>query len=208
MIARLNKRLSWMNRDARLITAARGTRTFSQSFISVIVALYLAEMGFNLVQIGAILSVGIAGVSFFAFVVGLTSGTVGRRRLLVVFSLLAAASGLAMYFAETFIPLMVIAFLGSLSTGGGGGGESPGPTAGSCHSAGYRAARKAHGHFRHLQHRRPHWDLPGSAGSRAPGPVPGCPWPIRPVVVQGDVPGLCHMPGCRGSAVLVHLAGG
>jgi MFS family permease len=30
-----------------------------------------------------------------------------------------------MYFAETFIPLMVIAFLGSLSTGGGGGGESP-----------------------------------------------------------------------------------
>ena len=125
MITRLNTRLSWMSRDARLITAARGTRTCSQSFISVIIALHLAEMGFNLVQIGAILTVGIAGVSFFAFVVGLTSGTVGRRRLLVVFSLLAAASGLAMYFVETFILLMVIAFLGSLSTGGGGGGESP-----------------------------------------------------------------------------------
>ena len=125
MIARLNTSLSWINRDARLITAARGTRTFSQSFISVIIALYLAELGFNLVQIGAILTVGIAGVSFFAFVVGLISGKVGRRRLLVIFSLLAAASGLAMYFAETFIPLMVIAFLGSLSTGGGGGGESP-----------------------------------------------------------------------------------
>ena len=125
MIARLNTSLSWINRDARLITAARGTRTFSQSFISVIIALYLAELGFNLVQIGVILTVGIAGVSFFAFVVGLISGKVGRRRLLVIFSLLAAASGLAMYFAETFIPLMVIAFLGSLSTGGGGGGESP-----------------------------------------------------------------------------------
>ena len=125
MIARLNTSLSWINRDARLITAARGTRTFSQSFISVIIALYLVELGFNLVQIGAILTVGIAGVSFFAFVVGIISGKVGRRRLLVIFSLLAAASGLAMYFAETFIPLMVIAFLGSLSTGGGGGGESP-----------------------------------------------------------------------------------
>jgi MFS family permease len=125
MIARLNTSLSWINRDARLITAARGTRTFSQSFISVIIALYLAELGFNLVQIGAILTVGIAGVSFFAFVVGLVSEKVGRRRLLVIFSLLAAASGLAMYFAETFIPLMVIAFMGSLSTGGGGGGESP-----------------------------------------------------------------------------------
>ena len=125
MIARINTSLSWINRDAWLITAARGTRTFSQSFISVIIALYLAELGFNLVQIGAILTAGIAGVSFFAFVVGLISGKVGRRRLLVIFSLLAAASGLAMYFAETFIPLMVIAFLGSLSTGGGGGGESP-----------------------------------------------------------------------------------
>ena len=124
MIARLNGQLSWMNRDARLMTAARGTRTFSQSFISVIIALHLAELGFNLVQIGAILTVGIAGVSFFAFVVGLISGKVGRRRLLVIFSLLAAASGLAMYFAETLIPLMVIAFLGSLSTGGGGE-ESP-----------------------------------------------------------------------------------
>ena len=125
MIARLNTSLSWINRDARLITAARGTRTFSQSFVSVIIALYLAELGFKLWQIGAVLTVGVAGVSFFAFVVGLISGKVGRRRLLVIFSLLAASSGVAMYFAETFIPLLVIAFLGSLATGGGGGGESP-----------------------------------------------------------------------------------
>ena len=116
--------LSWVNRDARLITLARGIRTFSQSFISVIIAIYLAELGFSLVQIGAVLTVGVAGVSFFALVVGLVSERVGRRRLLVVFSLLAAAAGLAMYFTEAFIPLLVIAFLGSLSTGGGGG-ESP-----------------------------------------------------------------------------------
>ena len=113
-----------MNRDARLITLARGIRTFSQGFISVIIAIYLAELGFSLVQIGAILTVGVAGVSFFALVVGIASARVGRRRLLVVFSLLAAVAGLAMYFTEAFIPLLVIAFLGSLSTGGGGG-ESP-----------------------------------------------------------------------------------
>ncbi len=75
-------------------------------------------------QIGAILTVGVAGVSFFAPVVGIASERVGRRRLLVVFSLLAAAAGLAMYFTEAFIPLLIIAFLGSLSTGGGGG-EGP-----------------------------------------------------------------------------------
>ena len=125
MMARLTTALSWISRDAGLITAARGTRTFSQSFISVIIALYLVELGYSLVQIGAILTVGVAGVSFFAFVVGLISEKVGRRRLLVIFSLLASASGIAMFFTEAFIPLMVIAFVGSLSTGGGGGGESP-----------------------------------------------------------------------------------
>lgn len=124
MITRFFTSLSWMNRDARLITLARGIRTFSQSFIAVIIAIYLAELGFNLVQIGAVLTVGVAGVSFFALVVGLISERVGRRRLLVAFSLLAAAAGVGMYFAEAFIPLLVIAFLGSLSTGGGGG-ESP-----------------------------------------------------------------------------------
>ena len=124
MITRFLTSLAWVNRDARLITLARGIRTFSQSFIAVIIAIYLAELGFNLVQIGAILTVGVAGVSFFALVVGLISERVGRRRLLVMFSLLAAAAGLAMYFAEAFVPMMVIAFPGSLSTGGGGG-ESP-----------------------------------------------------------------------------------
>ena len=124
MISRLLSSFSWMNRDARLITLARGIRTFSQSFIAVIIAIYLAELGFSLVQIGAVLTVGVAGVSFFALVVGLVSARVGRRCLLVVFSLLASAAGVAMYFADTFVALLIIAFLGSLSTGGGGG-ESP-----------------------------------------------------------------------------------
>lgn len=40
MMARLNTTLYWMNRDARLLTVARGARTFSQSFVSIIMALY------------------------------------------------------------------------------------------------------------------------------------------------------------------------
>ena len=80
MIARLHSSLSWMSRDAWLITSARGARTFSQSFISIIMALYLEELGFGLVEIGAILTAGILGISSFAVVVGLVSERVGRRR--------------------------------------------------------------------------------------------------------------------------------
>ena len=59
--------LSWIGRDARLIIAARGIRTFAQSAVGVIMALYLNELGFSIVQIGVFLSVGVAGVAFFAF---------------------------------------------------------------------------------------------------------------------------------------------
>ena len=116
---------SWLSRDATMIILARGIRTFAQGFVAVLIALYLTELGFSLVQIGLFLSVGVAGVSFFAFLVGLIAGRVGRRPLLILFSMTSASAGLALFFVDQFLILLAVAFLGSLSTGGGGGGESP-----------------------------------------------------------------------------------
>ena len=108
-----------------MIILARGIRTFAQSFIAVLLALYLTELGFSLVQVGVFLSVGVLGVSFFAFLVGLVASRVGRRPLLVLFSMTSALAGLGLIFVDHYLILLVFAFLGSLSTGGGGGGESP-----------------------------------------------------------------------------------
>ena len=115
----------WLSRDAKMIILARGVRTFAQGFVAVLLALYLTELGFSLVQIGAFLSVGVVGVAFFAFLVSLIVGRVGRRTLLIFFSMISASAGLALFFVDHFLILLVFAFLGSLSTGGGGGGESP-----------------------------------------------------------------------------------
>ena len=108
-----------------MIILARGVRTFAQGFVAVLLALYLTELGFSLVQVGAFLSVGVVGVAFFAFLVSLIVGRVGRRTLLIFFSMISASAGLALFFVDHFLILLVFAFLGSLSTGGGGGGESP-----------------------------------------------------------------------------------
>ncbi|MDP6228713.1 MAG: MFS transporter, partial [Dehalococcoidia bacterium] len=108
-----------------MIIIARAIRTFAQSYVAVLLALYLAELGFSLVQVGSVLSAGVIGVAAFAFVVGLISDRVGRRNLLVTFSLVSAASGLALFFVDEFIPMLLIAFVGSLSTSGSGAGESP-----------------------------------------------------------------------------------
>ena len=102
----------WLDRDAIMIILARGIRTFAQSFAAVLLALYLIELGFNLFQIGVFLSVGVVGVAFFAFLVGLVSGRVGRKPLLIFFSVTSAAAGFALVFIENYIVLLAIAFLG------------------------------------------------------------------------------------------------
>ncbi len=114
--------LSWVNRDGKLIIVTRGVCTFARSAIAILLALYLDKLGFSLVQIGAFLSVGVAGSAVFAFLVTLIAEKVGRRRLLVIFTLMPAAAGLAMVFTNDFLPLMFVAFLGSIPGAGGAGG--------------------------------------------------------------------------------------
>ena len=115
--------VSWVSRDAWLIIMARGIRTFALSYVAVLISVYFIQLGLSVVELGAFLTTGAAGVAFFAFVVGLVAEKVGHRRLLVTFSLVSAAAGLALFFVDNFIGLAVIAFLGGLSAGGGG--ESP-----------------------------------------------------------------------------------
>ena len=114
--------LGWVNRDGKLIIVTRGVCTFARSAIAILLALYLDKLGFSLVQIGAFLSVGVAGSAVFAFLVTLSAEKVGRRRLLVIFTLMPAAAGLAMVFTNDFLPLMFVAFLGSITGAGGAGG--------------------------------------------------------------------------------------
>jgi hypothetical protein len=100
-------------------------RTFAQSYVAILLALYLDQLGFSLFQIGAFLSVGVAGAAFFAFLVGLMAERLGRRRLLVAFTLTSAAAGVALFFINDFLPLVLFAFLGSLTGGSGGGAGGP-----------------------------------------------------------------------------------
>ena len=76
--------LGWLDADARCIMATRGLRTFAQTAVMVIVAIYLDLRGFTLVEVGVFLSLGSAGAAASALVVGLVGDTIGRRRTLRV----------------------------------------------------------------------------------------------------------------------------
>jgi len=105
--------------------AARATRSFSQSMVAVLIAIYLGLHGFSLVQVGAFLTVGAAGAALAAVVAGVLGDAVGRRRTLVTLSGLMALAGIVLVVSESFPVLLIAAFVGNLSGFVGGGGTGP-----------------------------------------------------------------------------------
>ena len=120
-----HRRCSWVERDAKIVMAARAMRSFAQSAVAVLIAIYLDLQGFSLVQVGAFLTMGSVGAAVAAVVVGVVGDAVGRRRTLMTLSLLMALSGVALVGSERFIVLAAAAFLGNLSGFVGGGGTGP-----------------------------------------------------------------------------------
>lgn len=117
--------LNWINRDGKLIIVIRGLCTFAQSTIAVLLAIYLEKLGLSLTQIGAFLSAGVAGSAFFAFIVSFIADRVGRKRLLIIFTLLSAGTGIALVFIDNFLLLLLFAFIGSLTGRGAMGPVGP-----------------------------------------------------------------------------------
>ena len=115
--------LSWISRDARLIIAGRGAHGFTQGFLSVVLAVYLAKLGFSIGLIGVYFAVGFAGSAFFSIVAAVMSERIGRRRMMVGFAVLMFASTLSLAVTELAAPLMIFAFLGALN--GTPGAPSP-----------------------------------------------------------------------------------
>lgn len=110
-----------MSRDGKIIISARGLRTFVRGSISVLLAIYFNGLGFTLIEIGLLISLGIAGSAIFTFVVSIIAERVGRKRLLILLTALSSSSLLALIFSESFFVLALFAFVG-----GGFGTEGAG----------------------------------------------------------------------------------
>ena len=109
-----------LSRDAWLILAARWLRTFATAAVAIIIAIYLERIGLTLVDIGAFLAVGLAGSTFFTFLVGLAADVLGRRRVMLVSTLVMAVAGILLAFTTSFPLLCVLAFVGGLGLSGSG----------------------------------------------------------------------------------------
>lgn len=110
----------WLSRDAKLLILASSVRAFGQGFLSVSLAVYLANIGLSLVEIGAYFTVGAAGVAFFAFAIAFVSEKLGRKRLLVWLTISSSLGFVALVVTDNATVLATFAFIGALSGAQGG----------------------------------------------------------------------------------------
>ena len=101
--------------DARRILLARGLRAFGDGYVAVILPVHLAQLGYGAVAVGAISTATLLGSAALTLAIGGTAHRLMRRSALLAASALMAATGLAFAVTESFWPLIVIAFVGTLN---------------------------------------------------------------------------------------------
>lgn len=105
-------------RDTALLFATRFARLFAYGFFSVALALYLSAIGFSDRQIGLLLSLTLAGDAVISLWITTSADRLGRRRMLVLGSVLMALSGVAFIATRNPVLLMIAAIVGVISPSG------------------------------------------------------------------------------------------
>ncbi|HZU06841.1 MAG TPA: MFS transporter [Chloroflexota bacterium] len=107
-----------LSRDGWLLLATGGVRGFAYGFLSVVLGLYLAELGLEAAAIGALFTVALAGGAGMTVLLTAVADRWGRRRVLCGGALLMALAGATFALTDQVILLAVAAALGTVSPSG------------------------------------------------------------------------------------------
>ncbi|QBD78094.1 MFS transporter [Ktedonosporobacter rubrisoli] len=113
--------ISWLNRDLTLLFSGRGLRSLAQSYLAIIVPLYLARLGFDAIHLGILFTASAIASALLAASVGMLSDRFGRKLLLILISLLMTFGGIFFALSGNFIVLVIAGALGTIGRGGGAG---------------------------------------------------------------------------------------
>lgn len=106
-------------RALRTLLAARGLRAFADGFVSLLLPLYLLEIGLSAFQVGVIATATLLGSGVLTIIVGRHAARHDDRRLLLAAAALMAATGVGFAAFTQFWPLFVVAIVGTLNPSSG-----------------------------------------------------------------------------------------
>jgi len=107
-----------LTRDGRLLFSTRSIRLFAFGLVSVILVLYLTQVGFNDNQVGVLLSLTLAGDAAISLWITTRADRMGRKRMLIVGGVLMIIAGVAFAFSGNFVILTLAAIIGTISPSG------------------------------------------------------------------------------------------
>ncbi len=100
--------LRGLDHDGRLLFTLRTLRMFGYGFLAVVLVLYLAASGQDALGIGLVLTLTLAGDAVVSLWLTTHADRIGRRRVLLLGSLLVAGAG-AVFAATDLLPLLIVA---------------------------------------------------------------------------------------------------
>ncbi len=104
--------------DLPLLFVTRALRMFSYGFLSVVLVLYLAGLGFSEGRIGLLLTLTLVGDTLISLWITLHADRVGRKRMLVLGAALMLLAGIPFALSGDFTVLVLAATFGVISPSG------------------------------------------------------------------------------------------
>src|SRR5688572_13434139 len=108
-----------LSSEVRLLLLGRGSRAFADGFIAVLLPAYLLALGLDTWAVGLLSTATLLGSALMTLAVGIWGHRFHHRGLLLGAALLMFATGLAFASLSHFLPLLIVAFIGTLNPSSG-----------------------------------------------------------------------------------------
>jgi MFS family permease len=112
------EKLSTLTFDGRFLFTTRIARMFGYGFLSVILVLYLTQVGLSETKIGLLLTLTLAGDTIISLWITTKADRLGRRRMLIVGAILMLFAGGLFAITHNFLLLLIAATIGVISPSG------------------------------------------------------------------------------------------
>ena len=110
--------LQVLSQDGIFLFITRIARMFGYGFLSVVLILYLEQVGLSQVQIGLLLTLTLIGDTIISLWITTNADRIGRRRMLIAGAILMVFAGVLFAMTRNFVFLLIAATIGVISPSG------------------------------------------------------------------------------------------
>ncbi len=110
--------LSVLTRDGRIFFATRFIRLFAYGALSVVLLLYLTQLGFSESKAGLLLTLTLLGDTVISLWITTAADRIGRKKMLIAGALLMLFAGVVFILTDNYVTLVIAATIGVISPSG------------------------------------------------------------------------------------------